>query len=160
VMSLQRPDFVSGELTVGERILELYLAPFSDGEDGGVMAVLHDVTAQRKNEEMRKDFVANVSRDLRTPLTNVRSYAETPRDSQAIPRGMGNSFVDISISATDRGTRIAQARLTLSRLDSGRADMKMVRFPCREAIASVCRAVDLEAKRRGHTPGRNYGPTL
>ena len=160
VMSLQRPDFVSGELTVGDRILELYLAPFSDGEDGGVMAVLHDVTAQRKNEEMRKEFVANVSHELRTPLTNVRSYAETLRDSEDIPRDMENSFLDIIISETDRMTHIVQDLLTLSRLDSGRADMKMIRFPFREAIDSVCRAVDLEAKRHHHTLIRNYGPTL
>ena len=123
VMSLQRPDFVSGELTVGGRILELYLAPFSDGEDGGVMAVLHDVTAQRKNEEMRKEFVANVSHELRTPLTNVRSYAETLRDSEDIPRDMENSFLDIIISETGRMTHIVQALLSLRRLGSGRADM-------------------------------------
>ena len=160
ILALQRPDFLSVELTAGERILELYLAPFSDGEDGGVMAVMHDVTAQRKNEEMRKEFVANVSHELRTPLTNVRSYAETIRDSEDIPRSVENSFLDIIISETDRMTRIVQDLLTLSRLDSGRADMKMVRFPFREAIDSVCRAVDLEAKRHHHTLIRNYGPTL
>ena len=142
VMSLQRPDFVSGELTAGGRILELYLAPFSDGEDGGVMAVLHDVTAQRKNEEMRKEFVANVSHELRTPLTNVRSYAETLRDSEDIPRDMTNNFLDIIISETDRMTHIVQDLLTLSRLDSGRADMKMVRFPFRDCLLYTSDAAD------------------
>ena len=160
VLSLQRPDFVSGELTARERILELYLAPFSDGEDGGVMAVLHDVTAQRKNDEMRKEFVANVSHELRTPLTNVRSYAETLRDGDDIPRDMENSFLDVIISETDRMTRIVQDLLTLSRLDSGRAEIKMVRFPLLDAIDSVCRAVELEAQRRGHTLVRRYGRTL
>ena len=160
ILALQRPDFLSVELTAGERILELYLAPFSDGEDGGVMAVMHDVTAQRKNEEMRKEFVANVSHELRTPLTNVRSYAETIRDSEDIPRSVENSFLDIIISETDRMTRIVQDLLTLSRLDSGRADMKMIRFPFREAIESVCRAVELEAQRHGHTLVRSYGRTL
>ena len=114
VLSLQRPDFVSGELTARERILELYLAPFSDGEDGGVMAVLHDVTAQRKNDEMRKEFVANVSHELRTPLTNVRSYAETLRDNDDVPREMENNFLDIIISEVDRMTHIVQDLLTLS----------------------------------------------
>ena len=104
VLSLQRPDFLSGELDAGDRTLELYMAPFSDEEDGGVMAVMHDVTAQRKNEEMRKEFVANVSHELRTPLTNVRSYAETIRDNEDIPRDMENSFLDIIISETDRMT--------------------------------------------------------
>lgn len=160
VMALQKPDFLSGELTVGRHILELYLAPFSDGESGGVMAVLHDVTAQRKNDEMRKEFVANVSHELRTPLTNVRSYAETIRDNEDIPREMENSFLDIVISETDRMTRIVQDLLTLSRLDSGRSEMKMEPFSFREAIESVCRSCELEAQRRGHTLIRKYGITL
>ena len=160
VMGLQRPNFLSGELTVGGRILELYLAPVSEGEDGSAMAVMHDVTAQRKNEEMRKEFVANVSHELRTPLTNVRTYAETLRDGDDIPRDMENSFLDVIISETDRMTRIVQDLLTLSRLDSGRAEIKMVRFPLLDAIDSVCRAVELEAQRRGHTLVRRYGRTL
>ena len=160
VMGLQRPNFLSGELTVGGRILELYLAPVSEGEDGSAMAVMHDVTAQRKNEEMRKEFVANVSHELRTPLTNVRSYAETLRDGDDIPRDMENSFLDVIISETDRMTRIVQDLLTLSRLDSGRAEIKMVRFSLLEAIESVCRAVELEAQRRGHTLVRKFSPPL
>jgi len=160
VMSLQRPDFVSRELTVGGRILELYLAPVSDGEDGGTMAVMHDVTAQRKNEEMRKEFVANVSHELRTPLTNVRSYAETIRTTPDIPREMEESFLDVIISEADRMTHIVQDLLTLSRLDSGRAEIKIARFSLLEAIDSVCRAVELEAQRRGHTLLRQYGDTL
>ena len=160
VMGIQRPGFVSGELTAGRRILELYLAPVSDGKNGGAMAVLHDVTAQRKNEEMRKEFVANVSHELRTPLTNVRGYAETLRDNEDIPRDTANAFLDIIISETDRMTRIVQDLLTLSRLDSGRAEVKMVRFPLLDALESVCRAVELEAQRHGHTLLRRYGPPL
>ena len=160
VMRLQRPNFASRELTAGDRILELYLAPVSDGEGGGAMAVMHDVTAQRKNEEMRKEFVANVSHELRTPLTNVRSYAETIRDMDGIPPDMENNFLDIIISETDRMTRIVQDLLTLSRLDSGRAEIRMTRFSLHDAIESVCRAVELEARRRGHTLLRQYGDTL
>ena len=160
VMSLQWPNFVSRELTVGGRILELYLAPVSDGEDGGAMAVVHDVTAQRKNDEMRKEFVANVSHELRTPLTNVRSYAETIRTTPDIPREMEEGFLDVIISEADRMTHIVQDLLTLSRLDSGRAEIKMARFSLRQAIDSVCRAMDLEARRRGHTILCQYGDTL
>lgn len=81
VITMQRSDYVEGELTVGERSVEIYFAPFSDEESGGVLIVLHDVTEHRKTEERRKEFVANVSHELRTPLTNVRSYAETIREA-------------------------------------------------------------------------------
>ena len=160
VMGLQRPDFLSGELEEAGRILELYLAPFSDGKSGGVMAVLHDITAQRRNEEMRKEFVANVSHELRTPLTNVRSYAETIRDNEDLPRELENNFLDIVINETDRMTHIVQDLLVLSRLDSGRMDMNMASFSFREALESVCKAVELEAQRHGHTLVRCYSVML
>ena len=122
VIAMQRSDYVEGELTVGERSVELYFAPFSDEESGGVLIVLHDVTEHRKTEERRKEFVANVSHELRTPLTNVRSYAETIREAgDDLSRETENDFLDVVISETDRMTHIVQDLLTLSRLDSGRS---------------------------------------
>ena len=151
ILALQRPNYVEDELVVGERILELYLAPFSDAEQGGVLIVLHDVTEQHRNEERRKEFVANVSHELRTPLTNVRSYAETLRDAEGeIPIEMANSFLDIIITETDRMTHIVQDLLTLSRLDAGNAELVLSRFPFGDAIGSVVRANALNAKQRQH----------
>ena len=151
VMALHQPNYVADELRVGERTLEVYLAPFSSKDQGGVLIVLHDVTEQHRNEERRKEFVANVSHELRTPLTNVRSYAETLRDSGGdIPQEMANSFLDIIINETDRMTHIVQDLLTLSRLDSGKAELVLSRFPFAEAIESVARANALNARQRGH----------
>ena len=151
ILALQRPNYVEDELVVGERTLELYLAPFSDHEKGGILIMLHDVTEQHRNEERRKEFVANVSHELRTPLTNVRSYAETLRDASGdIPTDMANSFLDIIINETDRMTHIVQDLLTLSRLDAGNAELVLSRFPFGEAIESVTRANALNAKQRGH----------
>ena len=151
VLTLQRPNYAEAEMTLGEKTLALYFAPFSDEESGGVLVVLHDITEQRRQEERRKEFVANVSHELRTPLTNVRGYAETLRDSADIPRETANGFLDIIISESDRMTHIVQDLLTLSRLDSGRSEMNMARFDFNAAIASVTRAVELEARRHSHT---------
>ena len=152
ILALQRPDFLSVELTAGERILELYLAPFSDGEDGGVMAVMHDVTAQRKNEEMRKEFVANVSHELRTPLTNIRSYAETLADNAGdIPPETEKNFLGVILNESDRMTHIVQDLLTLSRFDSGRSELNLAPFDFGEAVRDVYQANRLEAQRHGHT---------
>ena len=151
MLSLQRPNYAEGEMVVGDRTLELYLAPFSDQASGGVLIVLHDVTEQHRNEERRKEFVANVSHELRTPLTNVRSYAETLRDGGGdIPQDTANSFLDIIITETDRMTHIVQDLLTLSRLDAGNAELVLSRFPFGEAIQSVARANALAAKQRRH----------
>ena len=157
VMSMQRSDSASAELTVGERTVELSFAPFSDEERGGVLVVLHDVTQQRKAEERRREFVANVSHELRTPLTNVRSYAETIRDAgDELPRELENNFLDIVINESDRMTHIVQDLLTLSRLDSGRSEMSMARFDFGAAIDSVLRSIELEARRHGHELTHDY----
>ena len=153
ILALHRPDYVEAQQVVGDRMLELYLAPFSsDQEKGGVLIVLHDVTEQHRNEERRKEFVANVSHELRTPLTNVRSYAETLRSAEGdIPQEMENSFLDIIISETDRMTHIVQDLLTLSRLDAGNTEMRFAPFSFRESVANVCRANAMEARRHSHT---------
>ena len=151
VLALQRPNYVEEELRVGERTLDVYLAPFSDHEQGGVLIVLHDMTEQHRNEERRKEFVANVSHELRTPLTNVRSYAETLRDSGGdIPLDTANSFLDIIINETDRMTHIVQDLLTLSRLDAGNAELVLSRFPFEDAIQSVVQANALNARQHHH----------
>ncbi|MBE7008304.1 MAG: cell wall metabolism sensor histidine kinase WalK [Ruminococcaceae bacterium] len=157
VMSMRRGDYAEAELVVDGRSVELYFAAFADEETGGVLIVLHDVTEHRKTEERRKEFVANVSHELRTPLTNIRSYAETIRDADGdIPRETENSFLDIIISETDRMTHIVQDLLTLSRLDSGRTEMVMARFPFGEAIAAVLRSIALEAQKHGHELTHDY----
>ena len=153
ILALHRPDYAEAQQVVGDRMLELYLAPFSsDQEKGGVLIVLHDVTEQHRNEERRKEFVANVSHELRTPLTNVRSYAETLRSAEGdIPQEMENSFLDIIISETDRMTHIVQDLLTLSRLDAGNTEMRFAPFSFRESVENVCRANAMEARRHSHT---------
>ena len=151
MLSLQRPNYAEGELVVEDRTLELYLAPFSDQISGGVLIVLHDVTEQHRNEERRREFVANVSHELRTPLTNVRSYAETIKDAGGdLPRETEDAFLDIIMGETDRMTHIVQDLLTLSRLDSGNAELSLSRFDFGAAIENVCRASALAAKQRGH----------
>ena len=123
--------------------------------------VTHDVTERRRVDDMRRDFVANVSHELRTPLTNVRSYAETIREAgDDLSRETENDFLDVVISETDRMTHIVQDLLTLSRLDSGRSEMTMARFPFSAAIDAVLRSIELEARRHKHELTHDYSENL
>ena len=151
VMAMQRSDFVASELTVGERTVELYFAPFSDEERGGVLVVLHDVTQQRKAEERRREFVANVSHELRTPLTNIKSYAETIVDTgDELPPELRANFMNVIISEADRMTRIVQDLLTLSKIDYGKMEMNISRFPFLKAVQNVYDAAKLNAEQNHH----------
>ena len=159
---LDTPDHLEGELRVRDSFLQLLLAPFDRGRaSGGVLAVLHDVTEQRKNEEMRREFVANVSHELRTPLTNIYSYAETLAENAGdIPPEMEKKFLGVILNESDRMTHIVQDLLTLSRFDSNRSELKLARFSFAGAVQDLYNAVYMEAQRRSHTLKLELEPDL
>ncbi len=159
---LSAADHLEEERQVRDSFLQLLMAPFDRGRaGGGVLVVLHDVTEQRKNEELRREFVANVSHELRTPLTNIRSYAETLNDSAGeIPPAMEKKFLGVILNESDRMTHIVQDLLTLSRFDSRRDELKLARFPFGEAVKDIYNAVYMEAQRHSHVLTLDLEPDL
>ena len=152
VLAVEQPGYLDGEREVDGRSLELLLTPFDQERLGGVLVVIHDVTEQRKTEEMRREFVANVSHELRTPLTNIRSYAETLADNAGdIPPETEKNFLGVILNESDRMTHIVQDLLTLSRFDSGRSELNLAPFDFGEAVRDVYQANRLEDQRHGHT---------
>ncbi|MGT2911173.1 cell wall metabolism sensor histidine kinase VicK [Streptococcus cameli] len=83
----------------------------------GLVAVLHDMTEQAKEERERRLFVSNVSHELRTPLTSVKSYLEA-LDEGALTESVAPSFVKVSLDETNRMMRMITDLLSLSRIDN------------------------------------------
>ena len=158
---LQAPDYLEEERWEGERFLQLLLAPFDRDRQGGVLVVLHDVTQQRKTQDMQREFVANVSHELRTPLTNIRSYAETLSDSAGeLPPATEKKFLGVILNESDRMIHIVQDLLTLSRFDSGKDELHLVRFPFDVAVQDLYNAVYMEAQRHDHKMKLRLEPDL
>ena len=159
---LAAPDHLEGEMKVRDSFLQLLLAPFDRGQlNGGVLVVIHDVTQQRKNEEMRREFVANVSHELRTPLTNIHSYAETLTENAGdIPPEMEKKFLGVILNESERMTHIVQDLLTLSRFDSNRDELKLSCFSFGNAVQDLYNAVYMEAQRHSHTLVLDMEPGL
>ncbi len=88
-------------------------------EPGAVLAVLVDVTEVRRLEAIRRDFVANASHELRTPVATVRSAAETLRDEALGDPVAARRFVEMIARNADRLQRLVEDLLDLSRLESG-----------------------------------------
>ena len=154
LLTLKRPNYLAFQKTVGDRELELFMAPFSSGQtQGGALVVIHDVTQQRRSEQSRREFVANVSHELRTPLTNIKSYAETIVSAgDDLPKPMREHFLGVITAEADRMTRIVQDLLTLSRIDYGKMEMNLSRFSFLEACRHVYEAALLNAQQNhGHT---------
>lgn len=95
----------------------------------GLVAVLHDMTEQAKEERERRLFVSNVSHELRTPLTSVKSYLEA-LDEGALTESVAPSFVKVSLEETNRMMRMITDLLSLSRIDNqvGTVDVELINF--------------------------------
>lgn len=149
---LDTEDHLQAEMTAHDRIFQVLLAPFDrHSDDGGILVVLHDVTEQRHSEQNHRDFVANVSHELRTPLTNIHSYAETLAENDDIEPAISQKFLRVILNESERMTNLVQDLLTLSRLDSGRSDLKMESFSFSKSITDVYQGVLMDAHRHGHT---------
>jgi two-component system phosphate regulon sensor histidine kinase PhoR len=86
---------------------------------GGAVLVMHDLTELRRLEAVRRDFVANVSHELKTPLTSISGYAETLLSLPPDPE-MGRVFLGTILGNARRMQRLVDDLLDLSRIESGR----------------------------------------
>src|SRR6185295_445471 len=86
---------------------------------GGAVLVLHDLSEVRRLETVRQDFVANVSHELKTPLTSISGYAETLLGDATDP-GTTERFLRTILSNARRMQRLVDDLLDLSRIEAGR----------------------------------------
>jgi two-component system, OmpR family, phosphate regulon sensor histidine kinase PhoR len=104
------------EVTINDRAVSLVARPLTDG---GAVLAMYDLTPIRRLEQVRRDFVANVSHELKTPLTIVGGYAETLVDDGDMPGPNRQAFLQTILSNTMRMQRIVDDLLDLSRIESG-----------------------------------------
>jgi two-component system, OmpR family, phosphate regulon sensor histidine kinase PhoR len=106
------------------RIFDINAAPTPGG---GAVAVLHDVTDIARAEQMRRDFIANVSHEMRTPLTSISGYVETLLESDYELPGPAREFLAIILKNATRMNRLTEDLLALASVESG--DYKVKSHP-------------------------------
>ena len=146
--------YIEIDYAANKRILKILLAMFGTAEDenSGIMAVLHDITEQKKLDSSRREFVANVSHELRTPLTNVKGYTETLLDAgDELDGETRRNFLQVIYNESDRMTHIVKDLLTLSQLDQGKMDMEMSPIPVKLIVQNIASAMLIEARGQGLT---------
>lgn len=112
---------------IPERVINLHLAPIRDEVDEeirGVVAVIGDVTKLRQLESIRRDFVANVSHELKTPLTSIKGFIETLLDGALDDRETTVKFLSICYQEAERLNNLIRDLLDISKLESGQGDLK------------------------------------
>jgi len=118
-------------------------------EHEGRVLLLEDVTAMRRLETVRRDFVANVSHELRTPVAIIRANAETLLAGAKDDPAMAGKLIDGLHRNAERLARILADLLDLSRLDAGQYRLEPGAVPIRAAAEQALAAVEPSATQRG-----------
>jgi two-component system phosphate regulon sensor histidine kinase PhoR len=131
-----------------DQVLELRSSPMrgARGEVDGAVVVVHDVTRLRRLEVVRRDFVANVSHELKTPLTAIRGLVETLLDDQDMDEGTRRRFLGKVHRQVQRLSALVADLLTLSRVESGQAAFERVPLDVRNPVRESVRALLGEAQ--------------
>ncbi|HRS03349.1 MAG TPA: ATP-binding protein [Treponema sp.] len=111
----EKEETVIQPLTTGSQFLQVYgaLVP----EQQGCILVLHDITRLMRLEQVRRDFVANVSHELKTPITAIKGYIEALQDGALEEPDRAHRFLDIAAAHTNRLELIVEDLLSLARLE-------------------------------------------
>jgi two-component system sensor histidine kinase VicK len=153
VIYLQSQQTSEMSIELGEKTIKVYFAVFTDEnkKPEGVIAVLQDITEQKRLENMRNEFVANVSHELRTPLTSIKSYSETLLDGALEDRETAERFVSVINNEADRMTRLVKDLLQLSRLDNRQMNWNFSKISLVDLIRNSVEKMELEARSRKQT---------
>ncbi|MFK4997249.1 sensor histidine kinase [Bacillus sp. N9] len=118
------------------------------GKMKGIIAVLHDVTNMRRLEKMRSEFVANVSHELKTPITSVKGFAETLLDGAMEDEALHRSFLTIIYEESSRMHRLINDLLYLSSIEHHRIPLTSEFVNFSDVVASTANTVLEEAAKR------------
>lgn len=121
----------------------------SEGNISFLIVLLNDITQLKKLENIRRDFVANVSHELKTPITAIKGYAETLLDGALDDRENAAKFINIIKSQADRLNSLIEDILTLSRIESGDIRIEKEKIGLDELVNSVFQIFAEIAQKKG-----------
>ena len=110
----------------GGKTIEANIVPITGGKsiNQGVLAVLNDISELKKIDQIRKDFVANVSHELKTPLASISGFAETLMNENGENKETVNEFSRIIYEEAQRLKTMINSLLELSRLEADKSEVK------------------------------------
>jgi two-component system phosphate regulon sensor histidine kinase PhoR len=151
-----RPVDRPAEITVPgppERLFAAHVATLPRPTDDGstILLVLHDMTALRRAEQMRADFVANASHELRTPLSSLVGFVETLRGPARDDPEARDRFLAIMAEQTSRMRRVVEDLLSLSRIEQREHEPPTGRVEVGPLLRSLVEMLDMKARPRNVT---------
>lgn len=107
------------KVKIEDRYINMFFAPYKDENDrpGGMIVVIQDITEHVRLDNMRKEFVADVSHELKTPITSIMGYADTLLEGE-YEKEIQDKFLNVIASEARRMAKLVSDLLILSRYDN------------------------------------------
>ena len=139
-------------IQVDDQYVKVLFAPFKNEDErpDGVIAVIQDITEHVKLDNMQKELVADVSHELKTPITSIMGYADT-RLEGGYDEETQNKFLNVIASESRRMARLVTDLLTLSRYDSNKKKTQKETFDLGDLVKRCQEKLAIEIKKKGHT---------
>lgn len=152
-LALKNGKLVSKELALiwpVQKVFQVNASPiFESKVTSGCLLVIHDITEIRRLETMRRDFVANVSHELKTPLTSIKGFVETLLEGAIEDKENSVGFLKIIDAHADRLNVLIDDLLELSHIESKEIVLKKDKFGLAGFVDEVISQFKSQAKKRG-----------
>lgn len=138
-------------VTVGDKVLTLFFAQFKDENDrpSGIMVMIQDITEHVKLDNMRKEFVADVSHELKTPITSIMGYSDTLLEGE-YDKETQERFLKVIANEARRMAKLVTDLLTLSRFDNNRVLQEKSKFDLGELVKQCQEKLEIQIAQKNH----------
>ena len=140
------------KVTIGDNHVNLYFAPLKNEDEtpAGVIVVIQDITEHVKLDNMRKEFVADVSHELKTPITSIMGYADTLLEDE-YDKETKDKFLTVIATEARRMAKLVTDLLSLSRYDNDEINTQKEEFDLGELVKQCQDKVQIELDKKHHT---------
>ena len=128
------------------RTLDVNATPLPGAPCPGVVLVLHDITELKRLENLRQQFVANVSHELKTPLSSIKAYTETLLNGALEDGDHARRFLKRIDDQSDRLHELILDLLALARIESGQAALELTTVPLARVVSDCVTDHDARAE--------------
>ena len=137
------------KLNIDDMYVNMFFAPFKDENNrpAGVMVLIQDITEHVRLDNMRKEFVADVSHELKTPLTSILGYSETLATSE-YDKELQTKFLNVISSEAVRMTKLVNDLLTLSKYDNKKTNTEKTEFDLGELVKQAQENLQIEMDKK------------
>ncbi len=138
-------------IQVEDEYINVFFAPFKNETDrpDGVIAVIQDITEHVKLDTMQKEFVADVSHELKTPITSIMGYADTLLEGE-YDKETQSKFLNVIATEARRMAKLVTDLLTLSRYDNNKKATQKETFDLGDLVKKCQDKLAIEIKKKNH----------